>query len=85
MTEQTPNLEIRLQRMANRKRPCFRLVVTPAGDRSGRFLEQLGTYDPMKAADEPQLNLTRLREWLDLGATPVGDAIKAVAHALPGQ
>ncbi len=69
-----PALNIRLQRMANRKRPVFRVVVAQPGAKAGRFLEQLGTYDPVKDSTDCSVALDRLKYWLSVGAEPVGEA-----------
>ena len=75
-----PALEIRLQRVTTRKLPCFRVVVVAAGDKSGRFLEQVGLFDPVKKQEGCEINTTRLQYWLSMGATPVGDAAAMIAQ-----
>ncbi|MCA9546465.1 MAG: 30S ribosomal protein S16 [Myxococcales bacterium] len=75
-----PALEIRLQRVANRKRPIFRVVVVPAGEKGGRFLEQLGQYDPVKQPGDCHVDTGRLEYWLSVGAKPVGDANAMIAR-----
>ena len=67
-------LKIRLSRAGAKKRPFFRVVVADSrSPRDGRFLERLGTYDPMLPKDHPErvrLNVERVRHWLDVGALP---------------
>ena len=75
-----PALEIRLQRMASRKRPVFRVVVVPAGLKGGRFLEQLGQYDPVKCPGDCHVDTGRLEYWLSVGAKPMGDAVAMIAR-----
>ncbi|MDE0050935.1 MAG: 30S ribosomal protein S16 [Rhodospirillales bacterium] len=67
-------LKIRLSRAGAKKRPFYRVVVADSrSPRDGRFLERLGTYDPMLPKDHPErvrLNEERIRHWLDVGALP---------------
>ena len=68
------SLKIRLSRAGAKKRPFYRVVVADTrSPRDGRFLERLGTYDPMLPKDHPErvrLNTERIRHWLDVGARP---------------
>ena len=68
------SLKIRLSRAGAKKRPFYRVVVTDTRNpRDGRFLERLGTYDPMLPKDHPErvrLNVERVRHWLGVGALP---------------
>lgn len=68
------SLKIRLSRAGAKKRPFYRVVVADTrSPRDGRFLERLGTYDPMLPKDHPErvrLNVERIRHWLDVGALP---------------
>ena len=68
------SLKIRLSRAGAKKRPFYRLVVADTRKpRDGRFLERLGTYDPMLPKDHPErvrLNEERIRHWLGVGAKP---------------
>ena len=68
------SLKIRLSRAGAKKRPFYRVVVTDTrNSRDGRFLERLGTYDPMLPKDHPErvrLNEERIRHWLGVGALP---------------
>ena len=67
-------LKIRLSRAGAKKRPFYRVVVADSRKpRDGRFLERLGTFDPMLPKDHPErvrLNVERVRHWLDVGALP---------------
>ena len=67
-------LKIRLSRAGAKKRPFYRVVVADSRyPRDGRFLERLGTYDPMLPKDHPErvrLNEERIRHWLGVGALP---------------
>ena len=67
-------LKIRLSRAGAKKRPFYRVVVADGrSPRDGRYLERLGTYDPMLPKDHPErvrLNEERIRHWLGVGALP---------------
>ena len=67
-------LKIRLARAGAKKRPFYRIVVAdPRSPRDGRFIEKLGTYNPLLKRDDPNrvaLNEERIRHWLDHGARP---------------
>jgi small subunit ribosomal protein S16 len=65
-------LVIRLTRVGAKKRPQYRVVVADSRyPRDGRFLEKLGTYNPMLAKDKRvNLELERVKHWLSKGAQP---------------
>lgn len=65
-------LVIRLTRVGAKKRPQYRVVVADSRyPRDGRFLEKLGTYNPMLAKDKRvNLELDRVKHWLSKGAQP---------------
>ena len=57
------------------KRPYYRLVVMDSRDRrDGRYIENLGTYDPIPATAKIHLNEERILHWLGQGAQPSGTA-----------
>jgi len=68
------SVRLRLARGGTKKRPIYRVVATQArSPRDGRFLERLGTYNPLlpsDAADRVVLNEERIRYWLGNGAKP---------------
>jgi small subunit ribosomal protein S16 len=68
------SVRIRLARGGTKKRPFFRIVATDSRDpRDGRFLEKLGTYNPILPSENPErivLREERLRYWLGVGAQP---------------
>jgi small subunit ribosomal protein S16 len=78
-------LRLRLTRGGAKKRPFYRIVVADArSPRDGRFIEVLGTYNPMLAGDHPErviLKEERLRHWLSVGATPSDRVAKFCAAA----
>ena len=65
---------LRLSRGGSKKRPFFRIVAADIrSPRDGRFLERLGTYNPMMKKDDPSrvtLNTERIKYWLSVGAKP---------------
>ena len=67
-------VRIRLTRVGATKQPTYRVVVADArSPRDGRFIEKLGTYNPMlerSAADRVTLKEERVKHWLQVGAQP---------------
>ena len=67
-------LAIRLSRGGAKKRPYYRIVVTDSRNpRDGRFIEKLGTYNPLLAKDSPErvkMDADRIQHWLSVGAQP---------------
>ncbi len=67
-------LKIRLARGGTKKRPFYRVVVADSrSPRDGRFIERLGSYNPMVAKDHPdrvKLKDERIKYWLSVGASP---------------
>ncbi len=72
------SVKIRLARHGAKKRPFYRIVVANIEDpRDGRFLETVGTYNPLKEPAEVTLKEDRVRHWIDQGATPT-DTVKSL-------
>jgi small subunit ribosomal protein S16 len=67
-------LAIRLARGGAKKRPYYRIVVTDSrSPRDGRFIEKVGTYNPLLAKDSPErvkIDAERVSHWLAVGAQP---------------
>ncbi|MSP88905.1 MAG: 30S ribosomal protein S16 [Alphaproteobacteria bacterium] len=67
-------LKIRMTRGGAKKRPFYRIVVADIRcPRDGRFIEKLGTFNPMVPDDHPQrlkLDVERVKHWLGVGALP---------------
>jgi small subunit ribosomal protein S16 len=67
-------LSIRLSRGGSKKRPYYRIVVADArSPRDGRFIEKIGTYNPLLAKDSDErvkLDGDRAKHWLSVGAQP---------------
>lgn len=78
---------LRLARFGAKKRPFYRVVATNSrAKRDGRFIEVLGTYDPL--TDPPTVNLKgdRIQYWLSVGAQP-SDTVRRLigSHTEPGK
>jgi len=67
-------MKIRLARGGSKKRPFYRIVAADSRmPRDGRFIEKLGTYNPLLPKDSEErvkMNLERIKHWMDLGAKP---------------
>jgi small subunit ribosomal protein S16 len=64
-------VRIRLRRMGAKKRPFYRIVVADSrSPRDGRFIETIGTYNPLTNPAEISLKSDRVRLWLSRGALP---------------
>ena len=68
--------KIRLTRMGEKKAPFYRLVVADSrSPRDGRFVEQIGTYNPLTTPAEIKINEELALKWLNNGAIPT-DTVK---------
>ncbi|HOE83566.1 MAG TPA: 30S ribosomal protein S16 [Myxococcota bacterium] len=64
-------VKLRLARFGAKQRPFYRIVAMDSrGKRDGRYIELLGTYDPMVNPPAVKLNEERIRYWLSVGAQP---------------
>ena len=67
-------MKIRLARGGSKKRPFYRIVAADSRmPRDGRFIEKLGTYNPLLPKDSEErvkMNMERIQYWLDQGAQP---------------
>ncbi len=64
-------VRLRMTRLGAKKRPFYRIVAADSrSPRDGRYIEQLGHYDPMKNPYDLKLNLERVDYWLGVGAQP---------------
>ncbi len=74
------SLKIRLSRGGAKKRPFYRIVVADARmPRDGRFVEKIGTFDPIKAKDDAQrvvLDIEKAKAWLAKGAQPTDRVLR---------
>lgn len=71
-------VRIRLTRLGRKKSPFYRIVVADSeAPRDGKFIEIVGTYDPMKNPAEINIKLDKIKAWLDKGAKP-SDTVKSL-------
>ncbi len=64
-------VKIRLRRMGAKKAPFYRIVVADSRcPRDGRFIEEIGTYDPMAEGESIKVDLERAKYWISNGAQP---------------
>jgi len=62
---------LRLTRRGTKKKPFYRIVATDSRNpRDGRFLEVLGTYDPLKTDDNIKVDADKAMAWIKKGAQP---------------
>jgi small subunit ribosomal protein S16 len=78
---------IRLARAGTKKKPFYHVVVADQRNcRDGKYIEQVGTYDPKKTAHGVSLTLDRIHSWVKNGAQPsetVGHLIRRYEAAQP--
>jgi len=76
-------VKIRLARHGAKKRPFYRIVVAESeAKRDGRFLEIVGTYDPLPDPVKVTLKEERVKYWMEQGATPT-DTVKTLLKQQP--
>ena len=79
------SVKIRLSRGGTKKRPYYYIVVAHAtAPRDGRYIEQIGTFDPMMKkdnADRVKLNTERIKHWLGVGAQPTDRVLRLLDAA----
>ena len=64
-------VKIRMKRVGAKNAPFFRIVVADGrSPRDGRFIEEIGSYQPLKKGDNFKLDLDRAKYWLSKGAQP---------------
>lgn len=80
-------MKIRLARGGSKKRPFYRIVAADSRmPRDGRFIEKLGTYNPLLPKDSEErvkMNMERVQYWLDQGAQPtdrISRFLEAAGH-----
>ncbi|MBV1704304.1 MAG: 30S ribosomal protein S16 [Hyphomicrobiales bacterium] len=74
------SLKIRLSRWGAKKHPHYRIVIADArAPRDGRFIEKIGTFDPLKKRDDAarlSLDVEKTKEWLAKGAQPTDRVLR---------
>lgn len=69
-------VKIRLRRMGAKKSPFYRIVVADSRyPRDGRFIEEIGTYNPLTEPSEVKVDADKVKEWMAKGAQPT-DTVK---------
>src|SRR5437016_8306287 len=78
---------MRMKRIGAKNNPVFRIVVADnRSPRDGKFIEEIGTYQPLKKGDNFLLDYERVKYWLGKGAQPsdtVASFIRKAARAVP--
>lgn len=71
-------VKIRLRRMGAHKKPFYRVIVADSrAPRDGKFIEEIGYYDPMKDPKVIKIDADLAKKWLDNGAQPT-ETVKAL-------
>ena len=71
-------VKIRLRRLGSKKHPFYRVVVADSRfQRDGRFIEEIGTYDPLTNPSTIKIDAEKAQKWLSNGAQPT-DTVKAL-------
>ena len=71
-------VKIRLRRMGAKKAPFYRVVVADSRfARDGRFIEEIGYYDPTKEPSVVKIDAEKAKQWLDNGAQPT-DTVREI-------
>ena len=71
-------VKIRLRRLGAKKAPFYRVVVADSRyPRDGRFIEEIGTYNPVATPTEVKVDAEKAKQWIANGAQPT-DTVKAI-------
>jgi small subunit ribosomal protein S16 len=80
-------VKIRMKRVGTKNTPVYRIVVADSrSPRDGKFIEEIGTYQPLKTGENYTLKLERAQYWISKGAKPsdtVASFIKKLGKATP--
>jgi small subunit ribosomal protein S16 len=77
-------VRIRLARHGSKKKPVYRIVVAHSeSPRDGRFIEQVGLYDPTRSPSLVQLRPEKLDAWLKKGARPTQTVAQLIRRLSP--
>ena len=72
------SVKIRMRRMGAKRKPFYRIVVADSrAPRDGRFIEEVGYYNPLTNPDEVKLEEDKIFEWLEKGAQP-SDTVRSL-------
>ena len=71
-------VKIRLRRIGSKKAPFYRVVVADSRNaRDGRFIEEIGTYNPLTNPSTISIDTAKVDEWMKKGAQPT-DSVKSL-------
>ena len=71
-------VKIRLRRMGAKKAPFYRIIVADSrSPRDGKFIEEVGYYNPMTNPAEIKVDAEKVQKWLDSGAQPT-ETVKSI-------
>ena len=71
-------VKIRLRRMGQKKAPFYRIIVADSrSPRDGRFIDEIGTYDPNRQPAAIEINAEKAQKWIGTGAQP-SDTVKSL-------
>jgi small subunit ribosomal protein S16 len=71
-------VRIRLKRFGAKKRPFYRIVVADSrSPRDGRFIDEIGYYNPIAEPAELKIDIEKAKKWLSVGAQP-SDTVKSL-------
>lgn len=74
-------VKLRLKRMGKKGAPFYRIVAADSrSPRDGRFIEQIGTYNPTKAEEKVTLDRELAKKWLSNGAQPTDTVRSILSH-----
>ncbi len=72
------SVKIRLKRMGAKKKPFYRVVVADSrSPRDGRFIEELGYFNPLTDPEDIKIDGEKAKQWIDNGAQPT-DRVRAL-------
>ena len=75
-------LKIRLRRMGQIHAPYYRVIVADSrSPRNGKFIEEIGTYDPTKGPSEIKIDAEKAKQWISNGAQPTESVAKLLKRA----
>ena len=78
-------VKIRLRRMGAKKAPYYRIVVADSrSPRDGRFIEEIGTYDPLADSEKLKVDLERAKYWIANGGQPT-DTVRGLLKKAEAQ
>lgn len=80
------SVKIRMKRVGTKNAPVFRIVVADSrSPRDGKFIEELGTYQPLKKGENYQMDFERAKYWVSKGAQPSDTVASILKKAAKSQ